>query len=264
MAVSMTMVNSRTLFREPRVTTVALISNQYLVQLGVERAIEAAPHINLVGHADREVMAEALLARTTPQVVLLDMESGFDTTALVSLIRGTVTDAKIIALCGLGAGTPGRGSISSQVDAVVLTVQPTVVLIATIDSLCHTVESPHRLGEVGLGEGRSREEDSCEMAVPFEAKWPDVLTLREREVVELVAQGMSNKAIAAKLCISTITVRHHLTNIFDKLGVSGRQNLLIHAHRCGFVVLKRLDSHQMQSLSFDAPMGPNEGIGYPT
>ena len=66
-------------------------------------------------------------------------------------------------------------------------------------------------------------------------KWAGVLTEREREVIRLVSQGLSNKDIADRLCISSITVRHHLTNIFDKVGVSNRQKLLIRAHQYGLV-----------------------------
>lgn len=59
------------------------------------------------------------------------------------------------------------------------------------------------------------------------------MTPREREVIRLITQGLSNKDIADRLLISSITVRHHLTNIFDKVGVSNRQQLLIRAHQDG-------------------------------
>lgn len=255
----MTVVNTPTLLCEPRVATVALISNQYLVQLGIERVIEAVPHINLVGHTDSEVMAEALLTRTRPQLVLLDMESDFDSTALVHLIRRTAVDSKIVALCGLGSGYRGRDPILSQVDAIVLTVQPPVVLIAIIHSLCHTVEPQNRLSEVSPRKGATAEVPP----VPFEANWPDILTVREREVVEAVAQGLPNKTIADRLCISTITVRHHLTAIFDKLGVNDRQNLLIHAYRCGFVALQRPETIR-HSSSLNFQVYPSKGTNYPT
>jgi DNA-binding NarL/FixJ family response regulator len=47
----------------------------------------------------------------------------------------------------------------------------------------------------------------------------------------LVRQGLSNKDIAYRLSISDSTVRHHLTSIFDKVGVSNRQKLLVHAQQ---------------------------------
>jgi DNA-binding NarL/FixJ family response regulator len=61
--------------------------------------------------------------------------------------------------------------------------------------------------------------------------WPEALTARERKIIDLVEQGLSNKEIADKLSISDSTVRHHLTSIFDKVGVPNRQKLLVHAHQ---------------------------------
>ncbi len=242
MSLPKSVMNKNILTSEPRVITVALISNQHLVQLGVERAVEAAKYISLVGHADSDVMAGVLLAQMRPQVVLLDTESCFDTTALIRMVRDTVADSKIVALCGLGANYPRTGPIPSQVDAIVLTVQPTVVLIATIKSLCQTseMEEPRKRG--GLAASASNGSvGSFDGIASFAAKWPAALTEREREVVVGVCQGLSNKAIADLLCISDITVRHHLTNIFDKLGVSGRQKLLLQGQRYGFLASQFLD-----------------------
>jgi DNA-binding NarL/FixJ family response regulator len=59
------------------------------------------------------------------------------------------------------------------------------------------------------------------------------LTNREREVVALIGEGLKNKDIADRLFISETTVRHHLTSIFDKIGVSDRVELLIYAYRHG-------------------------------
>lgn len=59
--------------------------------------------------------------------------------------------------------------------------------------------------------------------------WPAGLTAREREIIKLLRQGLSNKDIAHSLSISDSTVRHHLTNIFDKVGVPNQQKLLVHA-----------------------------------
>jgi DNA-binding NarL/FixJ family response regulator len=57
------------------------------------------------------------------------------------------------------------------------------------------------------------------------------LSAREREVLALIGEALSNKRIAERLCITETTVRHHLTSIFSKLGVSDRLELLVYAHR---------------------------------
>lgn len=65
------------------------------------------------------------------------------------------------------------------------------------------------------------------------------LTDREREVVDLIAQGLHNKAIAAQLGITDHTVRHHLTAVFAKLGVADRLELAVYAFRHSTATRKR-------------------------
>jgi DNA-binding NarL/FixJ family response regulator len=55
------------------------------------------------------------------------------------------------------------------------------------------------------------------------------LTARERRVVTEVVRGLCNREIASRLAVSEDTVKHHLTNIYDKLGVSSRVELVVHA-----------------------------------
>jgi len=57
------------------------------------------------------------------------------------------------------------------------------------------------------------------------------LTARERDVVNLVGEGLANKAIAERLSISDNTVRHHLTSVFAKLGVTDRLSLVVYAFK---------------------------------
>ncbi|NSW52276.1 MAG: response regulator transcription factor [Anaerolineae bacterium] len=58
----------------------------------------------------------------------------------------------------------------------------------------------------------------------------DELTLRERDVIQLIGRGFKNQQIAEKLCLSESTIRHHLTSIYHKLGVSSRLELLVYAN----------------------------------
>ena len=61
----------------------------------------------------------------------------------------------------------------------------------------------------------------------------DALTTREREILELVASGANNQAIADQLFISEKTVRNHLTAIFEKIGVSSRSQAIVYARDRG-------------------------------
>ena len=61
----------------------------------------------------------------------------------------------------------------------------------------------------------------------------DALTSRERDVLESIADGLSNDEIAARLFLSPKTVRNHVTHIFDKLGVQSRAQAIVHARRAG-------------------------------
>jgi len=61
------------------------------------------------------------------------------------------------------------------------------------------------------------------------------LTAREREVVALIGAGASNREIASRLGVSVVTVKHHLTHVFDKLGVSNRLELAVYAMNRGLV-----------------------------
>jgi two-component system, NarL family, nitrate/nitrite response regulator NarL len=66
-----------------------------------------------------------------------------------------------------------------------------------------------------------------------------MLSNRERDIVSLIGEGLKNKQIADRLCISETTVRHHITSILGKLQVSDRLALLIFAYRNNLVSIKR-------------------------
>jgi len=66
------------------------------------------------------------------------------------------------------------------------------------------------------------------------------LTKREHEVIGLVAEGLKNPEIAERLCISSATVRHHLSAIFGKLDVADRFKLIVFAFRHGLADISKV------------------------
>ena len=229
---------SETKRKPPPINTVGVISCNHLVRLGLQQIIGATNHMRLVGHARSGAEVEHLIVHEAPHVILIDMEPELDATPLIQKIRQTAPVSKIILLSGFDDKERTKEAFLLGVDGIVLKVQPPTVLIAVIDSLCQAIRNSvnDKGGEASTLLARAHPTPFTNTE-PAALRRPDGLTEREREVIVLIGQGLSNKDIADRLCISGITVRHHLTSIFDKLGVTTRQKLLIRAHQFGLVEL---------------------------
>ena len=219
-------------------TVVAIVTNNYLLRLGLQKIVDDAKWIRLVGQAAHAGNLDEILTSEQPHIVILDTEIGGAAPDLIQKIKRVAPGVKTILLSGFEDTECTRQALAAGVDGIVLKVQPSAVLIATINYLADSG------GEVALPIGNRPSPlklshtpaiSTAPLTPPALTKWSDGLTEREREVVRLISEGLSNKDIADRLCISSITVRHHLTSIFDKLGVSNRQKLLIRAHQQGLV-----------------------------
>ena len=217
-------------------TAVAIVSSNYLLRLGLQRIVEGETWIRLIGQVAHKANLEQVLATDHPDIAILDTENDIAIPDLIGIIRRAVPAIKIILLSGFDDVERTRQAFASGVDGIVLKIQPASVLIATI---AHLAKSEKEVVP-SFKKQDNRSELSTQTEVPSLAprastqlKRVDGLTEREQEIVRLVSEGLSNKDIADRLCISNITVRHHLTSIFDKLGVSNRQKLLIRAHQDG-------------------------------
>lgn len=228
---------SETKRKLPPANTVGVISCNHLVRLGLQQIIGGTTHMRLVGHARSGAEFDGLMSQEAPHVILIDMEPELDAGPLIQRIRQRAPVSKIVLLSGFDDKERTKEAFLQGVDGIVLKVQPPSVLIAVIDSLCEAIRNSvnDKGGEATAVVTNSR--PASFNTEPAALRRPDGLTEREREVIVLIGQGLSNKDIADRLCISGITVRHHLTSIFDKLGVTTRQKLLIRAHQFGLVEL---------------------------
>ena len=217
--------------------TVGIVSNNYLVRIGIQSALTSQPHVRVIGEASGTLEAEALALRTHPDVLVMEIEPHIDIRQLGRTLKSSVPATRIILLIGIEEPLYEAGSVSSGIDGIVLSIQPPVVLLATINYICSlpaatTKYEPSRNGRLKDGESTGGDDASRYLSTDY---LDTSLTGREREIVQLIGQALSNKDIAERLCISSITVRHHLTSIFGKFDVHNRQQLLLRAYEYGLL-----------------------------
>jgi DNA-binding NarL/FixJ family response regulator len=201
--------------------TIAILSSQCLVWLGLQKILESSVTIPMVVHPYAGRTADLLHPEGYPDVFIMDLETERDALGTIAQIRESVPASKIVLLCGLEEKDRAREAFAAGVDGMILKVQPPAVVLAVLEALYAPVTPTAHMGREGA-EGH----DAPSTNKP--PKWPEALTEREREIICLVGQGLSNKDIADNLSISDSTVRYHMTSIFDKVGVPNRQKLLLH------------------------------------
>ena len=197
---------------------VMVISSNYMTRAGLRMILAAHPDILLLGELIRGSDAVEVASQEKPDVIVMDLDlPGGDVSALIRKFRAGAKDTHILILCGLNDEHLTREALCSGAAGVVLRIQPAAVIFAAIEGLYHKVPAAI---------------SSFEPTKTFTN-----VTSREREVIALISEGLRNKDVAERLFISETTVRHHLTNIFNKLGVSSRQKLLLMAHQSGLAKL---------------------------
>jgi DNA-binding NarL/FixJ family response regulator len=213
--------------------TLAIIGSQHLVWLGLQKIFQCVGHVRIVVQLHLRMSSAVLLAEKQPDVFILDMESEQDPIGTMNQMRKSAPNSKVVLLSGFDDTDRTREAFEYGVDGIILKIQPPAAVLAIIEALYSSahnrapVESHDPLG-ADLKKTFSQRDIDSNVQPP---EWSDGLTERKWEVIRLVSQGLSNKDIADRLCISNGTVRHHLTGIFNKIGVPNRQKLLIHTHR---------------------------------
>ena len=209
--------------------TIAILSSQCLVWLGLQKILESSTTVPMVVHSYPGRTADPLPAEHRPDVFIVDLETQRDPVGTLKHIREAAPASKIVLLCGLDDRDRTCEAFADAVDGIIFKVQPPAVVLAVIEALY----VPTNRLPFAQGESRAEGRTSVKNTGNVEAQsigWPEALTERERAIIRLVEQGLSNKDIAYSLSISDSTVRHHMTNIFDKVGVPNRQKLLVHMH----------------------------------
>ena len=191
---------------------------------GLRKLLESEDDIKIVGEASNGNECIHMLTKLKPDILLLDLRMpGKDGLAV---LEETNLDSLATRIIVLTAAEDERDAVR----AMRLGARGIVLKQSASDLLVKSIHRVHS-GEICL-DNRIMAEVMKAFAQSSDGgprRDKALLSDREKEIVQLVAQGCRNKEIGEKLLISEQTVKNHLHNIFDKLGVSDRLELALYA-----------------------------------
>ena len=199
--------------------TVLLVDDHALVRRGFRRLLEDDASISVVGEASNGIEAVQLAAELAPQVVVMDSAMpGMGGLAATRAILAAAPATAILMLSMHSEETLVRQAMEAGARGYILKNAMDLDLAAAIRRVAagETVLDPAIVREPLAGE-RTR------------------LTPRELQVLQLICEGLSNRAIAARLDVSINTVAVHRANIMSTLGVHKTAELVVYALQHGLV-----------------------------
>jgi DNA-binding NarL/FixJ family response regulator len=209
---------------------IALADDHVMFRKGIKSIIEGAADLEVIGEAGDGLNLLELLKKVTPDMVILDISMpnlrGLEATREIKMISPGV---KVLILTMHKDKEYVYHAISAGAEGYLLKEDADTELFAAIEKIRHGRQyiSPLLSGE--LTHELIQAHHKGRLASPSES-----LTTREREVLKLLAEGISNKEIADLLYISSRTVEHHRANIMRKLNIRKTANLVKYAVRKGY------------------------------
>jgi len=215
------------------VIRVVLADDQALVRAGFRALLDAQDDIEVVGEANDGDEAVRLVRRLAPDVVLMDIRMpGTDGLAATRAIAGDerLSDARIIILTTFELDEYVFEAIRSGASGFLVKDTEPVELLRAVRAVAdgNALLSPSVTRRL-IGEFANKTRESRP------APTLDVLTEREREVMALVAEGLTNDEIAERLYVSPMTAKTHVSRAMTKLGARDRAQLVVFAYESGLV-----------------------------
>jgi DNA-binding NarL/FixJ family response regulator len=208
---------------------VFVVDDHNVVRRGLRAYLESVDDMEVVGEAadGREALdaiAALVAAGGSPDVVLMDLlMPGMDGVTATAAITQRHPDLAVVAMTSFTQADLVHGALEAGAAGYLLKDAEADEVAAAVRAACR--------GEVHLDAAIAKQLTRSLMAPKPQAA--DALTDREREVLVLVAQGLSNQQIADALVISERTARTHVSNILSKLGVASRTQAALLAIREG-------------------------------
>src|ERR1700693_1876851 len=211
-----------------RTARVLIADDQTLFRSGLARLLDSDDRVSVVGEAVDGLEAVKRAASLNPDVVLMDIKmpniDGIEATRRIvsespksKVLMLTTFEADNHVIQALKAGASGYVLKDSEASAIVSSI---LAVVAGERVMASAVAN--RVLEMLTGATTPKE-------------FYDGLTAREVEILKMLATGMANKQIAYKLKISEKTVRNHVSNMYEKLGIYDRAQAVLYAVRKGLV-----------------------------
>jgi DNA-binding NarL/FixJ family response regulator len=203
-----------------------VVDDHPVVRAGLVALLDAAPDIQVVGTASSGEDAVALAAKLLPDVVLMDLRmAGIDGDEATAQIVAARQETRVIILTTYENDDAILRAISAGASGYLLKAAPEEELLAGVRAVA--------AGEVALAPSVSRLLVQRAAAPPASAA--PVLSPREVQVLRLVADGLSNRAIGERLFVGEATVKTHLLHAFAKLDVDDRTRAVTRAMELGLL-----------------------------
>ena len=216
----------------PAPVRILLVDDHAVIRQALRMLLSSQPDIEVVGDVENGRDAVAAVERVLPDVVLMDVVMpGLNGLEATRQIRRIAPSTKVVMLSGFAdedqlreamrAGASGYLVKKSDVSELVLAIQ--------------TVHRGNTYFSSALSEGFDIAEVMYQARRSEARSGGEILTTREREVLQLIAEGHTNQAIANALFISVKTVEAHKSHIMAKLHARTRTDLIRYALRKGIV-----------------------------
>jgi len=213
----------------PGTVRIALADDHALFRASLRKRLAAEPDFDVVGEASSSDETITLCEQTAPDLLLLDIEmAGGHGLDVLHRLRPLQLKTRILILTSAIRRADLISALQLGARGAVLKDTPSPLLFKSIRRV--------RAGEYWVGRDMVADlvhalaaAEKGPMKPALQAPRAFALTARELEIVSAVAAGYGNREIAEKFDVAEDTVKHHLTSIFDKTGVSNRLELALFA-----------------------------------
>jgi DNA-binding NarL/FixJ family response regulator len=199
---------------------VLIVDDHAIVRNGLAQLLGTTDDLELVGAARDGEQAVTMAAELQPDVILMDLSMpGTDGIAATGRIVAANPSAHVLVLTSFSDKTRILDVLQAGAEGYLLKhSEPEVILTGIRDVVADGSPLDPKAARVLLTNRRSPGPDTQ-------------LTVREQEVLEMIGDGLPNKTIARRLGISERTVKSHLTNLYQRLGVPNRTQAALWAQR---------------------------------